>query len=153
MTAGAQSWPHRHMWAECLEKTWEPRPLTNLQASMACYHSIIHISISKCSRERKGSGSETHYMGWRGLYLRFRKCEACSATWNLGTNSAFALGPRKTTENLGRVNQVQVQVTLRRTVSQSVSLGIEHPPGAHDQIFIASKSKSKSCCDSRSVSQ
>jgi hypothetical protein len=22
-------------------------------------------------------------------------CEACSATWNLGTNSAFALGPRK----------------------------------------------------------
>jgi hypothetical protein len=27
-------------------------------------------------------------------------CEACSATWNLSTNSAFALGPRKTTENL-----------------------------------------------------
>jgi hypothetical protein len=27
---------------------------------------------------------------------------ACSATWNLGTNSAFALGPRKTTENLDR---------------------------------------------------
>jgi hypothetical protein len=26
--------------------------------------------------------------------------EACSAMWNLGTNSAFALGPRKTTENL-----------------------------------------------------
>jgi hypothetical protein len=24
--------------------------------------------------------------------------EACSATWNLGTNSAFALGPRKTTD-------------------------------------------------------
>jgi hypothetical protein len=23
-------------------------------------------------------------------------CEACRATWNLGTNSAFALGPRKT---------------------------------------------------------
>jgi hypothetical protein len=23
-------------------------------------------------------------------------CEACSATWNLGTNSAFAQGPRKT---------------------------------------------------------
>jgi hypothetical protein len=33
--------------------------------------------------------------------------------------------------------QVQVQVTLRLTVSQSVSLGIGHPPGAHDQIFIA----------------
>jgi hypothetical protein len=26
--------------------------------------------------------------------------EACSATWNLGNNSAFALVPRKTTENL-----------------------------------------------------
>jgi hypothetical protein len=24
--------------------------------------------------------------------------EACSETWNLGTDSAFALGPRKTTE-------------------------------------------------------
>jgi hypothetical protein len=30
--------------------------------------------------------------------------EACSATWNLGTYSAFALGPRKTTENLDRVS-------------------------------------------------
>jgi hypothetical protein len=26
--------------------------------------------------------------------------QTCSATWNLGTNSAFALGPRKTTEKL-----------------------------------------------------
>jgi hypothetical protein len=34
-------------------------------------------------------------------------CEACSATWNLGTSSAFALGPRKTTENLGRVGRSQ----------------------------------------------
>jgi hypothetical protein len=33
--------------------------------------------------------------------------------------------------------QFQVQVTLQLTVSQSVSLGIEHPPGTHDQIFIA----------------
>jgi hypothetical protein len=32
--------------------------------------------------------------------------------------------------------QVKVKVTLRLTVSQSVSLGIEHLPGAHDQIFI-----------------
>jgi hypothetical protein len=30
-------------------------------------------------------------------------CEACSATWNLGTKSAFALGPRKTKENPGIV--------------------------------------------------
>jgi hypothetical protein len=33
--------------------------------------------------------------------------EACSATWNLGANSAFALGPRKTTENLDRVGRSQ----------------------------------------------
>jgi hypothetical protein len=33
--------------------------------------------------------------------------EACSATWNLGTNSVFALGIRKTTENLDRVGLSQ----------------------------------------------
>jgi hypothetical protein len=33
--------------------------------------------------------------------------EAYSATWNLGTNSAFALGTRKTTENLDRVGRSQ----------------------------------------------
>jgi hypothetical protein len=32
-------------------------------------------------------------------------CEAYRATWNLGTNSAFALGPRKTTENLDGVGR------------------------------------------------
>jgi hypothetical protein len=31
--------------------------------------------------------------------------EACSATWNLGSNSAFSLGLRKTTENLNRVGR------------------------------------------------
>jgi hypothetical protein len=31
---------------------------------------------------------------------------------------------------------VKVKVTLRLTVSQSVSLGIEHSPGTYDQIFI-----------------
>jgi hypothetical protein len=34
-------------------------------------------------------------------------CEACSVTWNLGANSAFALEPRKTTENLDRVGRLQ----------------------------------------------
>jgi hypothetical protein len=34
-------------------------------------------------------------------------CEACSATWNLGTNSASALGSSKTTENLARVGRSQ----------------------------------------------
>jgi hypothetical protein len=33
--------------------------------------------------------------------------EACSATWNLGTDSAFALGPRTTTKNLDRVGRSQ----------------------------------------------
>jgi hypothetical protein len=33
--------------------------------------------------------------------------EPCSATWNLGTNSAFALGPRKTAENLDGVGRSQ----------------------------------------------
>jgi hypothetical protein len=31
--------------------------------------------------------------------------EACSATWILGTNSAFDLGPKKTTENFDRVGR------------------------------------------------
>jgi hypothetical protein len=31
--------------------------------------------------------------------IRRAEWEACSATWNLGTNSVFALGPRKTTES------------------------------------------------------
>jgi hypothetical protein len=34
---------------------------------------------------------------WRAAW------ESCSATWNLGTNSEFALGLRKTKENLDRV--------------------------------------------------
>jgi hypothetical protein len=34
-------------------------------------------------------------------------CEASSATWNLGTNSAFALVSRKTMENLDGVGQKQ----------------------------------------------
>jgi hypothetical protein len=33
--------------------------------------------------------------------------EACSATWKVGTNSAFAQGLRKTTENLSREGRSQ----------------------------------------------
>jgi hypothetical protein len=39
--------------------------------------------------------------------IRKAAWEACSATWNLGTNSAFALGPRKTTENLVQIGRSQ----------------------------------------------
>jgi hypothetical protein len=34
-------------------------------------------------------------------------CEACSATWDLATNSTFALAPTKTTENPDRVGLSQ----------------------------------------------
>jgi hypothetical protein len=34
-------------------------------------------------------------------------CEVCRTTWNLGTKSAFALGMKKTTENLDRVGRWQ----------------------------------------------
>jgi hypothetical protein len=34
-------------------------------------------------------------------------CETCSATWNLDTNSAFTLGPRKTTETVNEVGRSQ----------------------------------------------
>jgi hypothetical protein len=57
--------------------------------------------------------------------------EACSATWNLGTNSAYALVLRKTTENLNRVcrsqdlpdvpnleSQVPVFISPRNKVAQ-----------------------------------
>jgi hypothetical protein len=40
--------------------------------------------------------------------------------------------------DLGLLRQkVKVKVILRLTISQSVSLGIEHPSGAHDQIFFS----------------
>jgi hypothetical protein len=41
------------------------------------------------------------------LTLGGATCEARSATFNLGTNSAFALGSRKTTENLDRDGRSQ----------------------------------------------
>jgi hypothetical protein len=42
---------------------------------------------------------------WRNFDVNIGRAAwgACSATWNLGTNSAFALRIRKTTENLDRV--------------------------------------------------
>jgi hypothetical protein len=44
-------------------------------------------------------------------------CEARSATWNLGTNSAFALGSRKTTENLDRVGLTELTLSLAYNIS------------------------------------
>jgi hypothetical protein len=49
--------------------------------------------------------------------------EACSATWNLGTNSAFALGARKTTENqmikLERMRSVEHSSGMRETSAEA----------------------------------
>jgi hypothetical protein len=39
--------------------------------------------------------------------IQIAACKACSATWNLGTNSQFALEPRKATENLDRFGRPQ----------------------------------------------
>jgi hypothetical protein len=35
---------------------------------------------------------------WGDTIIVRAVCVACTATWKLGANSAFALGPRKTTE-------------------------------------------------------
>jgi hypothetical protein len=45
--------------------------------------------------------------GIGNAYDRRAACEACNAAWNLGTNSTFALGSRKTTENLDRLGRSQ----------------------------------------------
>jgi hypothetical protein len=42
-------------------------------------------------------------------------------------------------------HESKVKVILRLTISESVSLGIEHPPGAHDQIFFSLIWKLLSC--------
>jgi hypothetical protein len=53
--------------------------------------------------------SQSHVSAGRNFNATIGRAEweACSATWNLGTNSAFSLGPRKTTENLDRVSRSQ----------------------------------------------
>lgn len=52
-------------------------------------------------------------------------CEACSATWDLGANSAFAVGLRKTTENSDRVEYlVLICKHSVRTVNKTQSVAI-----------------------------
>jgi hypothetical protein len=48
--------------------------------------------------------------------------EACSAMWNLGTNSAFFLAPRIATENLGRISWSQNLPDAYRLPSRSPKL-------------------------------
>jgi hypothetical protein len=54
------------------------------------------------------------------FYVTIRRaaCEASSATWNLSTNSAFALRLRKTTENLDPIGPASQKIhssPLQRT--------------------------------------
>jgi hypothetical protein len=60
------------------------------------------------SREEKLNGGLTASDGINfGVNVGRAACEVCSSTCNLGTNSAFALGPSKTTENLDRIGRSQ----------------------------------------------
>jgi hypothetical protein len=52
-------------------------------------------------------------------------CEACSVTWNLGINSAFSLGPRKTRENWSTW-PVAEHSGSKLTSSQSPTLTLIH---------------------------
>jgi hypothetical protein len=76
---------------------------------------LLYCTISSCGtiwsplKDKVESGL---YCAWSELIFDINiwraACEACSATRNLGTNSAFAaVGPRKTTENLDRVGRSQ----------------------------------------------
>jgi hypothetical protein len=49
------------------------------------------------------------------------------ATWNFGTNSAFVLGPRKTTENLDRVGWSQDLPDANRLLTSSPALKYASP--------------------------
>jgi hypothetical protein len=91
-------------------------------ASGPCQSSHSYVEVPQKSRPYLTVSSETPPT-WRARSQYFEatsvQCEisnitigraaweACSATWNLGTNSAFALGPRKTTGNLDRVGRSQ----------------------------------------------
>jgi hypothetical protein len=44
--------------------------------------------------------------------------------------------------------QVEVEVTLRLTASQSVCLGVRHPFGAHDRILLFPSIAGKLLCSS-----
>jgi hypothetical protein len=61
----------------------------------------LHWSEIQSDIRRATLGRNFKVTIWRAAW------EACSGTWNLGTNSEFALGPTKTTENLNRVGRSQ----------------------------------------------
>jgi hypothetical protein len=88
----------------CCENMWKVEPglycvwseLILISTSEGCIRVQYWFKIRRTSLRRNFN-----------VTIRRAAYEACLATWNLGTNSAFDLGPRKTTENLDRVGSSQ----------------------------------------------
>jgi hypothetical protein len=63
--------PYSHLWADCVEKMWEPRHLTTLQASMACYRDSftfnLQPSVGRLCRENVGASTSHNPMGLHDL--------------------------------------------------------------------------------------
>jgi hypothetical protein len=76
----------------------------SISTSWCLVHSELEGSIRMNFNPTSGL---IHYCEIFYVTIGRAACEACSATWNLGTNSAFALWPRKTTEKLDRVGWSQ----------------------------------------------
>jgi hypothetical protein len=63
--------------------------------------------------------------------------ESCSATWNLVINSAFALGPKKTTETLDRVSRSQEFPDANWLLASSLALNTRALTAPGSRIYIA----------------
>jgi hypothetical protein len=58
---GAWVWQfQRHLWADCLEKMWEPRRLTTLWASTACYIYVLKSQLNIGTRVNIRDSNELH---------------------------------------------------------------------------------------------
>jgi hypothetical protein len=71
--------PHRHLWADCLEKMWEPRRLTTLWASTTCYReSFTFCALFSGTRVIRGTQFENHFC------VGFDSSRACRFAVDLG---------------------------------------------------------------------
>jgi hypothetical protein len=78
--------PYRHLWADCLEKMWEPRRLTTLWASTACYRDsftyaalinasvLVKISRIKVPFSSLGGHNERNLLCLVLMYSYFYTC-------------------------------------------------------------------------------
>jgi hypothetical protein len=94
---------YRHLWADCLDKMWEPRRLTTLWAFTACYRDSFTFSLHKllymfrlvlafyllsCDTVQSGTLS---CPGWVGHVTRAEKIRAANIlTGTPLTSTAFA---------------------------------------------------------------